>query len=117
MAPVQAAHTREGWVTRRDGFAVRLGCLVAGSPHGENDGRIRRVLLDLLPQPLEQRVDAADVHERLSFHTRDSSASRLKTMPGFEEEHVEQLKLVRGQLHVLLPTRTRRRAGSISMCL
>src|SRR5882672_11281783 len=39
--------------------------LVAGAPHGEDDGRIRRVLFDLFPQALDERVHASHGHERL----------------------------------------------------
>ena len=75
--------------------------------------RVRRIVFDLLAQALDQRVDAAHGDERVVLPHRRSSASRLKTMPGIREQHVQQLELLRGQLDVLPPTVTRRRAGSI----
>src|SRR5712691_2438276 len=42
-----------------------IGCLVARTPHGEDHFRLRRILFDLLPQPLDQRVHAADGDKRL----------------------------------------------------
>src|SRR5258705_7590797 len=76
--------------------------LVAGAPDGEYDRGIRRVLFDLLTQALDQRVHASHGHERLVLP--DAGEKRLagEDDAGVEEQHVEKLELVRGELHVLV---------------
>src|SRR5262247_4032802 len=44
---------------------LNICCLISRAPHGKNHFRLRRVPLDLFPQPLDQGVHAANGDERL----------------------------------------------------
>src|SRR6266850_1232847 len=87
-------------MTRGTGVASDIGCLVARTPHGEDHGGIGGVLLDLLPQPLDQRVDAAHGDERLILPDPAEQRFAAEDDAGPGEQHVEEVKLVRRQLDV-----------------
>ena len=63
---------------------------------------LRRILFDLLPQPLDQRVDAADGDKRLILPHAAEERFAAEDDARARQQHVEQLELVRRQLDVRL---------------
>jgi len=75
--------------------------LVAGAPHGEDDGRVRRILFDLFPQALDERVHASHGDERLVLPDAGEERLTAEDDAGIGEQHIEKLERDT-LLHILL---------------
>src|SRR5687767_15958645 len=83
--------------------------LVSRAPHGEDDRRRRGVALDLLAEPLHQRIDAAYGYERLVLPDAAQQRIPAENDPGVREQHLQELELIRGEVDV--PRSEERRVG------
>src|SRR5205809_996461 len=77
-----------------------IGCFVSSTPDGQNRFGIARRPLDLLPQTLDQCIDAANRHERLVLP--DAAEKRLPTEHDtrIRQQHVQQFELVEREIDV-----------------
>src|SRR3954468_18834685 len=74
--------------------------LVAGPPHGRDEPRVRRVRLDLLAQPLHERVDAPLGDVRVGYPDALDERVTAEHDAAVAGEHVQQIELVGGELDV-----------------
>src|SRR5688500_10143311 len=77
-----------------------IGGLIARAPHCQDDGRIGRVGFNLLPKPFDERVHAAHCDECLVFPHFVQQGFAAEDDPRVRQEYIQELKLVRGQLHL-----------------
>src|SRR5687768_12062196 len=68
-----------------------IGCLVAPAPDGENDRRLGGVGFNLLPQALDERVDAAGCDERFVFPHLVEQRIAAEHDAGMGQQDMEQL--------------------------
>src|SRR4051794_1120870 len=77
-----------------------IGELVSRAPHGEDQARLGGFVLELLAQPLHQRIDAA--HRDMRVVAPDALHERFAAEhdPAVAREQIKQIEFVRGEIDV-----------------